>query len=135
LADLRRLALAAPHARSRERFLALHDIAQGDCTTHVAACIGRHPQTVMSWLHGYNEHGPEALNNRAEVSHQPTRRRERQKQRFKSARHAQRLLSTHSRIHNHFQFRRHRMTADQHRAARDAACCTWREVAGVASAA
>jgi len=75
------------------------------------------------------------LNNRAEVSHQPTRRRERQKQRFKSARHAQRLLSTHSRIHNHFQFRRHRLTADQHRAARDAACCTWREVAGVASAA
>ncbi len=34
------------------------------------------------------------LNNRAEVSHQPTRRRERQMQRFKSARHAQRFLST-----------------------------------------
>ena len=32
------------------------------------------------------------LNNRAEVPHQPTRRRERQMQRFKSARHAQRLL-------------------------------------------
>jgi putative transposase len=32
------------------------------------------------------------LNNRAEVSHQPTRRRERQMQRFKSARHAQRFL-------------------------------------------
>ena len=30
------------------------------------------------------------LNNRAEVSHQPTRRRERQMQRFKSPRHAQR---------------------------------------------
>ena len=61
------------------------------------------------------------LNNRVEVSHQPTRRRERQMQRFKSARHAQRFLSTHSRIHNHFQFRRHRLTADEHRAARDAA--------------
>jgi len=48
------------------------------------------------------------LNNRAEVSHQPIRRRERQMQRFKSARHAQRFLSTHSRIHNHFQLRRHR---------------------------
>ncbi|MFL5282767.1 MAG: IS6 family transposase [Rhodopila sp.] len=33
------------------------------------------------------------LNNRAEVSHQPTRRRERQMQRFKSARQAQRFLS------------------------------------------
>ncbi len=59
------------------------------------------------------------LNNRAEVSHQPTRRRERQMQRFKLAHHAQRFLSAHSRIHNHFQLRRHRLTADQHRAARD----------------
>ncbi len=42
------------------------------------------------------------FNNRAEVSHQPTRRRERQMQRFKSARHAQRFLSTHARIHNYF---------------------------------
>ncbi len=75
------------------------------------------------------------LNNRAEVSHQPTRRRERQMQRFKSARHAQRFLSIHSRIHNHFQLRRHRLTADQHRAARDDAFRTWREVAGVAPAA
>src|SRR4051794_645195 len=48
------------------------------------------------------------LNNRAEVSHQPTRRRERQMQRFKSARHAQRFLSSYSRIHNQFQLRRHR---------------------------
>ena len=61
LADLRRLALTAPHARSRERFLALHDIAQGACATRVAARTGRHPQTVMGWLHGYSEHGPEAL--------------------------------------------------------------------------
>ncbi len=75
------------------------------------------------------------LNNRAEVPHQPIRRRERQMQRFKSARHAQRFLSAHRRIHNHFQLRRHRLTADQHRAARDAAFRTWREVAGVAAAA
>src|SRR5690242_21625487 len=59
------------------------------------------------------------LNNRAEVSHQPTRRRERQMQRFKSARHAQRFLSTHSRIHSHFQLRRHRLIASYYRAARD----------------
>jgi putative transposase len=75
------------------------------------------------------------LNNRAEVSHQPTRRRERQMQRFKSARHAQRFLSTHARIHNHFQLRRHRLTAGQHRTARDAALRTWREVTAVADVA
>ena len=74
------------------------------------------------------------LNNRAEVSHQPTRRRERQMQRFKSARHAQRFLSTHSWIHNHFQLRRHRLTATAYRTVRDAAFGTWRDVTGVASA-
>jgi putative transposase len=55
--------------------------------------------------------------------------------RFKSARHAQRFLSTHSRIHNHFQLRRHHLSGNQHRAARDAAFRTWREVAEVAPAA
>ena len=75
------------------------------------------------------------LNNRVEVSHQPTRRRERQMQRFKSARHAQRFLSAHARIHNHFQLRRHRLTAVKHRAVRDAAFRTWREVTAVANAA
>jgi len=71
------------------------------------------------------------LNNRAEVSHQPTRRRERQMQRFKSARHAQRFLSTHGRIHNHFQLRRHRLSAVEYRTVRDKAFRTWRDVAGV----
>jgi putative transposase len=74
------------------------------------------------------------LNNRAEVSHQPTRRRERQMQRFKSARDAQRFLSTHSRIHNHFQLRRHRLRATEYRVACSGAFSTWREVAGVAAA-
>ena len=74
------------------------------------------------------------LNNRAEVSHQPTRRRERQMQRFKSARQAQRFLSSHAQIHNLFQLRRHLLTAADHRAARDRAFRTWREVAGVAPA-
>ena len=60
-AELRRLALTAPHGRTRERFLALHDIAEGACATQVAARTGRHLQTVMEWLHLYNEHGPEAL--------------------------------------------------------------------------
>ena len=74
------------------------------------------------------------LNNRIEVSHQPTRRRERQMQRFKSPRHAQRFLSTHSRIHNHFQLRRHRLTASEHRAARDVAFQVWRDVVGTEDA-
>ena len=75
------------------------------------------------------------LNNRAEVSLPSTRRRERQMQRFKSARHAQQFLSAHARIHNHFQLRRHRLTTLEHRAARDAPFRTWREVTAVADVA
>jgi len=59
--DLRHLALNAPHARTRERALALFDIAQGCCATRVAARTGRHPQTVMGWVHAYNAQGPDAL--------------------------------------------------------------------------
>src|SRR4051812_26695194 len=51
------------------------------------------------------------LNNRAENSHQPTRRRERQMKRFKSARHAQRFLAAHDQINNLSLLPRHRMTA------------------------
>ena len=42
------------------------------------------------------------LNNRAENSHRPTRRRERQMQRFKSSGQAQNFLSAHSFIYGHF---------------------------------
>ncbi len=67
------------------------------------------------------------LNNRAENSHRPTRRRERQMQRFKSPEHAQRFLSSHAMIHGHFRPRRHLMTADQYRRARDKAFRVWRQ--------
>jgi hypothetical protein len=58
------------------------------------------------------------LNNRAENSHQPTQRRERQMKRFKSARHAQRFLSAHDQIANLFHLRRDHVTASDYRAAR-----------------
>jgi len=49
------------------------------------------------------------LNNRAENSHRPTRRQERQMQKFKSSHQAQRFLSAHGIIYGHFQPRRHLM--------------------------
>jgi hypothetical protein len=60
--DLRRLATSSPHRRTRERFLALYEITQeSNGATRVALRAGRHPQTVMGWLHAYNGHGPDAL--------------------------------------------------------------------------
>jgi transposase-like protein len=46
-------------------------------------------------------------NNRAENSHQPTRRLEHKMQRFKSLGSAQRLLSIHAAVHNTFNVQRH----------------------------
>ena len=72
------------------------------------------------------------LNNRAENSHQPTRRRERQMKRFKSPCHAQRFLSAHDQINNLFRLRRHCIPATPYRAARTGAFQMWAEVTGVA---
>ena len=75
------------------------------------------------------------LNHRAENSHQPTRRRERQMKRFTSPGQAQRFLSTHDPINNLFHLRRDHVTADQHRAARARAFEVWAEVTGAGAAA
>src|SRR4051794_41987144 len=58
--DLRRLALNAPHARTRQRALALYDMAQRSCATQGAARTRRHPQTVMGGVHAYHPPGPAA---------------------------------------------------------------------------
>jgi DDE domain len=63
-------------------------------------------------------------NNRAENSHQPTRRREIKMQRFKSAGSAQRFLSTHAAIFNTFNVQRHLTSATTHRTLRAAAMNT-----------
>ena len=65
-------------------------------------------------------------NNRAENSHQPTRRRERKMQRFKSPGSAQKFLSTHAAVYNTFNVQRHLTSAQTHRVLRAAAMDTWR---------
>jgi len=75
------------------------------------------------------------LNNRAENSHQPTRRRERIMKRFKSPRQAQRFLSIHDQVANLFLRRRDHDTAANIRSSRTQAFATWADVTGVAMAA
>jgi putative transposase len=67
-------------------------------------------------------------NNKAEVSHQPTRQRERQMRRFKSATQAQRFLSVHGVILNLFRVARHLLRPANHRLLRSQAFLAWSEV-------
>jgi putative transposase len=71
-------------------------------------------------------------NNRAENSHQPTRRRERKMQGFKSPGSAQRFLSTHAAVYNTFNVQRHLTTRQTHRTLRSEAMSTWRDAVAAA---
>ena len=64
-------------------------------------------------------------NNRAELSHQPTRQRERQMRRFKSAAHLQRFASVHGVVQNLFRVGRHLLRAAHHRLLRTQALVEW----------
>ena len=75
------------------------------------------------------------LNNRAENSHRPTRRRERQMQRFKSPEQANDFLSAHAFIYGHFHPRRHLLAASAYRALRTEAFSVWQQDTCVRNAA
>ena len=67
-------------------------------------------------------------NNRAEVSHQPARQRERQMRRFKSAAHAQRFVSVQGVVLNLFRVGRHLLRSANHRVLRARAFEVWSQV-------
>ena len=66
-------------------------------------------------------------NNRAEVSHQPTRQRERQMRGFKSAAHLQRFVSVHGVVQNLFRVGRHLLRAVHQRLLRTRSFRAWDE--------
>ena len=68
------------------------------------------------------------LNNRAENSHQPFRRRERAMQRFRSAKTLQKFSSVHAQVHNHFNQERHLVAREIYKQRRLAALAEWRTV-------
>ncbi len=83
---------------------------------------------LMAW-----HHQAKWKNNRIEGSHVRIRRRERAMQGFRSPGSAQRFLSIHAAVYNHFTTRRHLISAAEHRKLRDRAFLDWREAVGVAA--
>jgi putative transposase len=69
------------------------------------------------------------LNNRAENSHQPFRRRERAMARFRTSKSLQKFASIHASVHNHFNQERHLVTRKIFKLNRTAALAEWRRLA------
>ena len=66
------------------------------------------------------------LNNRAENSHLPFRRRERAMQRFRSMRSLQKFAAVHASVCNHFNLERHLYSREKFKLNRTAALAEWR---------
>ena len=93
-------------------------------TDKLRSYAAAHRIVMPSVVHSTEQHE----NDRAEVSHQPTRQREGQMRRFKSAAHAQRFLSVHGLVQNLFRVGRHLLRAAHHRFLRTRSFQVWHEV-------
>jgi putative transposase len=87
---------------------------------------------LRSYIVAHRELIPEAIhdttqyaNNRCELSHEPTRVRERGMRKFKSMHQAQRFLNAHAAVHNFFNLGRHLVSAENYRFFRARAFSSW----------
>jgi putative transposase len=115
--------------RAAERFLRKLLKRQGCAprrliTDKVRSYSAAHAIVMPSVVHRTQQYE----NNRAEVSHQPIRQRERQMRRFKSAAQAQRFLSVHGLVRNLFRVGRHLLRAVHHRMLRSRSFLVWHHV-------
>ena len=90
-------------------------------TDQLRSYAAAHRTAMPSVVHSTRQYE----NNRAELSHQPTRQRERQMRRFKSAAHLQRFASVHGVVQNLFRVGRHLLRAGHHRLLRSQAFGAW----------
>ena len=116
-------------AKAAKRLLKKQGIAPRMMITDTLARYSAAKREIMPAIEHRQHRG---LNDRAENSHQPTRRRERIMKRFKSAGQAQRFLSVHDQVANLFRRPADTSAAD-HRDARVTAFMTWAEVTGLAA--
>lgn len=93
-------------------------------TDRLRSYAAAHRRVMPSVVHSTTQYE----NNRAELSHQPTRQRERQMRRFKSAGQAQRFVAVHGLVRNLFRVGPHLLRAAHHRLLRTRAFLTWNDV-------
>ena len=95
-----------------KRFLKIHRDEPRKIVTDKLRSYGvAHRDLIPDTIHDTSQYA----NNRAELSHQPTRVRERGMRRFKSIVQAQRFLGVHSAVYNLFNLCRHLISAYHYR--------------------
>jgi putative transposase len=108
-----------------KRIMKKYGRPQGIVTDRLRAC-----SAVMKETGARDRHEVGArLNNRAENSRQPFRRRERAMQRFRSMKTLQKFSSVHAQVHNHFNQERHLIIRQVYKQRRSAALAEWRALA------
>ena len=80
-----------------------------------------HRELIPEVIHDTSQYA----NNRAELSYEPTRVRERGMRKFESIHQAQRFLATHAAVYNLFNLGRHLVSAENYRKFRIRAFATW----------
>jgi len=80
-----------------------------------------HRELIPDTIHDTSQYA----NNKSELSHQPTRVRERGMRKFKSIDQAQRFLNTHAAVYNLFNLGRHLVSAKNYRYFRLRAFASW----------
>ena len=84
-----------------------------------------HRELIPDSIHDTSKYA----NNRAELSHQPTRVRERGMRKFKSVKQAQRFLNVHAAVYNLFNLGRHLVSAETYRYFRLCSFASWENAA------
>ncbi len=114
---------AAAAKRFFRRLIKKHGNEPGKIVTDKLGSYGvAHRELIPESIHDTSHYA----NNRAELSHQPTRVRERGMRRFKSTQQAQRFLSTHAAVYNLFNPGRHLVSAKHYRIFREHAFASWK---------
>ena len=95
----------------------------------VTDLLGSYPAAMKIIGNAKRQETGRWLNNRAENSHQPFRRRERAMAKFRSAKSLQKFALTHASVHNHFNQERHLRSRQNFKINRLAALAEWRQIA------
>lgn len=116
-------------ARAAKRFLNRLIARFGQPRVVITDKLRSYIKPIKALVQDADHRAHKGLNNSIEVSHRPTRQREKIAGRFKSPRQAQRFLSAHGQINLIFRPHRHKLSAAQYRQTRSDAFSLWADYA------